>query len=142
MAKRIPFEPGHAKQIRLQPRQQPAAHLVGDSHYVQLARAPSIAIVDGDEVLMCGGIFEIWPGRAIAWAMLAESIGHRMVSCVRIVRRFFDEQAVARVEMDVEVGHEEGHRFAHLLGFELESPRLRRYYPDGGDGALYVRITP
>lgn len=142
MVERVPFEPAHAARIRLQPRQKPATQLVGDSHYELLARAPSIALLDGDEVLMCGGVFEVWPGRGIAWAMLAERIGHRMTACVRAVRRFFNEQAIARVEMDVEIDHAEGHRFARLLGFEQESPRLRRYYPDGGDGALYVRIAP
>jgi hypothetical protein len=140
MVERVPFTPAHAARIRLQPRQLEAAGYASVDHYRKLAATPSIALLDGHNVLMCGGAFEIWPGRAVAWALLAESIGHRMTACVRHVRRFFDEINAPRVEMDVAVDHEEGHRFARLLGFELETPRARVYYPDGSDAAIYVRV--
>jgi hypothetical protein len=142
MAKRVPFEPAHAERIRLQPRQRAAAGYATPAHYVKLALAPSISVLDGDEVLFCGGVIEMWPGRLLCWALLAESIGHRMIACVRAVRRFMAELDAPRFEMDVEVGHAEGHRFARLLGFELETPRLRAFYPDGSDGTMYVRVNP
>jgi len=142
MAKRVPFEAVHAERIHLQPRQRESAGYATPEHYRQLAAAPSFSVLDGDEVLMCGGAFEIWPGRRLCWALLAESIGHRMTACVRATRRFLAEVGARRYELDVEAGHDEGHRFAKLLGFEVETPRLRAYYPDGSDGAMYVRVTP
>ena len=142
MAKRVPFEPAHAERIRLQPRQREAAGYATPDHYRKLAAAPSFTVLDGDEVIMCAGAFELWPGRRLAWALLAESIGHRMIFCVRTTRRFMVELAAPRYELDVELDHEEGHRFARLLGFEVETPRMRAYYPDGKDGTMYVRVTP
>lgn len=141
MAKRVPFEPEHAARIRLQPRQIGAAGYATPTHYAKLAATASFSVLDGDEVVMCGGAFEIWPGRRLCWALLAESIGHRMVSCVRITRRFLAEVAAPRYELDVEVDHAEGHRFAQALGFTVETPRLRAFYPDGTDGTMYVRVT-
>jgi hypothetical protein len=142
MAKRVPFEAMHAERIRLQPRQRAMAGYATPDHYAKLAAMPAISVLDGDKVLLCAGVIEMWPGRRLCWALLAESIGHRMTACVRAIRRFIVELAVPRLEMDVEIDHAEGHRFARLLGFEVETPRLRRYYPDGSDGTLYVRVTP
>lgn len=142
MAKRVPFEPEHAARIALQPRQRAMAGYATPEHYRQLAAAPSFTVLDGDEVVMCGGAFELWPGRRLCWALLAERIGHRMTACVRATRRFLDEVAAPRYELDVERDHAEGHRFARLLGFEVETPQLRAYYPDGSDGTMYVRVTP
>ena len=34
----------------------------------------------------------------------------------------------------------QGHRWAKILGFELETPTLRAYGPAGEDHAGYVRI--
>lgn len=142
MAKRVPFEPAHAERIRLQPRQREMAGYATSGHYAKLAAMPSFSVLDGDEVALCGGVIEMWPGRCLCWALLAESIGHRMIVCVRATRRFLAEVAAPRYELDVEIDHAEGHRFARLLGFEVETPRLRTYYPDGSDGTMYVRVTP
>lgn len=140
MAKRVPFEPAHAERIRLQPRQVAATGYATPGHYRQLAAAPSFSVLDGDEVLMCGGAFSVWPGRVLCWALLAESIGHRMTACVRHTRQFLGEVAAPRFELDVEIDHAEGHRFARVLGFSPETPRMRSYYPDGSDGTMYVRL--
>lgn len=142
MAKRVPFEPAHAERICLQPRQREMAGYATPEHYRQLAKAPSFSVLDGDEVVMCGGAFEMWPGRCLCWALLAEHIGHRMATCVRATRRFLEEVAAPRYELDVEHDHAEGHRFARLLGFDVETPQLRAYYPDGSDGTMYVRVKP
>lgn len=142
MLKRVPFEPAHAARINLQPRQRADAGYASPQHYRQLAAAPSFSVLDGDEVLLCGGVIPMWPGRALCWALLAASIGHRMTGCVRTARRFLAEQPQRRLEMDVALDHFNGHRHAQLLGFAVETPRLRAYYPDGSDGSLYVRINP
>jgi len=123
MVKRVPFEAAHAARIRLQPRQHEGASYADRRHYEQLAQTPAFTVLDGDEVLMCAGVLEVWQGRHVCWAMLAEGVGHRMVSCVRHALRFLFEQAPGRYEMDVELGHGEGERLARALGFELETPR-------------------
>lgn len=142
MAKRVPFEAAHAERIRLQPCQHEGASYADRRHYEKLAKTPAFTVMDGDEVLMCAGVLQVWPGRAVCWSMLAEGIGHRMVACVRHALRFLAEQPAGRYEMDVEFGHAEGERMARALGFELETPRLRAFYPNGGDGTMFVRVTP
>lgn len=141
MAKRVPFEPTHAERIRVQPRQVAMMGYATPEHYRQLAATPSFSVLDGDEVLMCGGAFEHWPGRAVCWALLSQSIGHRMTTCVRATRDFLAQHSAHRFEMDVERDHGEGHRFARLIGFAVETPVLARFYPDGTDGVMYVRFS-
>lgn len=140
MLKCVPFQPEHAARIRLQPSQRDGAALIQAKDYKALARLPSITMLDGDEVLAFGGVITVWPGRAICWASLAESIGHRMTFVIRTVKEFLTAQNPGRLEMDVQVDHPEGHRFACLLGFVQEIGRLRSYYPDGSDGALYAQV--
>lgn len=108
--------------------------------YKALAKLPSITMLDGDEVLAFGGVITVWPGRAICWASLAESIGHRMTFVVRTIKLFLTVQNPGRLEMDVQWGHHEGNRFASLLGFNVECLRLRNFYPDGSDGVLYAQV--
>lgn len=141
MVKRVPFEASHAERIALQPCQHEGASYASRRHYEQLAQTPAFSVLDGDEVLMCAGVIQVWPGRHVCWSMLAESVGHRMVYCVRYALRFLAEQPAGRYEMDVEFGHAEGERLARALGFELETLRMTAFYPNGGDGTLYVRVT-
>lgn len=141
MAERIPFQADHAERIRLQPCQHEGASYADRRHYEDLARTAAFTVVDGDEVLMCAGVLQVWPGRFVCWSMLAEGIGTRMVSCVRHALRFLALQPAGRYEMDVEFGHDEGERMARALGFKLETPRLKSFYPNGGDGVMYVRVT-
>lgn len=141
MVECVPFAPEHAERIRLQPCQQAGHALSSPQAYRAMAAMPSFSVVDGDEVVMSGGIVELWPGRAICWALLAEHIGHRMTACVRATRKFLTSVTPHRLELDVQEGHEEGHRFARMIGFEKETERLRAFYPDGSDGTMYVRVT-
>ena len=141
MVKEIPFLPEHANQIKLQPCQQAIHAHSSERAFRAMAAAPSFTLVDGEEIVMCGGIVELSPGRAICWALMAESIGHRMTACVRTTRRFVRAQKPHRLELDVQIDHEEGHRFARMIGFTKETERLRAFYPDGSDGTMYVWVT-
>jgi hypothetical protein len=135
----VPFQPEHTDRIRLQPRQRGWAGSVTPDTLAFLATQPSITVLDGDEVLMCGGWFPLWPGRGAAWSLMAEGIGARMTGVVRAGRKVLDTFNGWRLELDVETDFDEGHRLARLLGFELESPCLSGYYPSGADAAMYVK---
>jgi len=141
MVERVPFLAEHAARIKLQPCQLEGASYASPAHYVQLAKTPAFTLLDGDEVLMCAGAIPVWPGRSVCWAMLAESIGHRMVHCVREAVRFMHTLQKGRYEMDVEAGHEEGRRMARAMGFSLETERMVSYYPNGNDASMFVRVT-
>jgi len=136
----VPFAPAHLRSMRIQPRQRTFLDFVPAELAEQLADKPSITVIDGEEPLLCGGVIEMWPGRALCWAYFAEGIRERMIAVVRAARRFIQDNAPARLEMDVERDHEEGHRLAPLLGFRLETECMPNYYPNGNAASLYVRI--
>jgi hypothetical protein len=100
------------------------------------------AVADG-KVVACAGLTELSPARALAWSYLANDIGaSSMLRVTRACERMLQLSHFRRVEMDVLYDFEEGHRWAKLLGFELECPRRRAYGPDGRDYALYSRVKP
>lgn len=139
----VAFDPAHALRIRLQPRQRGlAASMTPESLAIMAKATASITVLDGDEVLMCAGWLPLWEGRAMAWSMLAEGIGARMTGVVRAARRMTDTFTGRRLELDVERDHAEAHRLARLLDFTLETPCMPRFYPNGADAAMYVRIAP
>lgn len=135
------FRAEHARVMRIQSRQAAWRESVPDAHFRALESHPSLTILDGDYPLIAGGVIQVWPGRKVAWAILAADIGHRMTTCTRITRRFLDSHLPGRLELDVERDHEEGHRFARLLGFEKETDRLRSFYTGGLDGTMYVKVS-
>jgi hypothetical protein len=137
----IPFKAAHARAMRVQPRQAGWRDAAPDAHFVALESHPSLTIMDGERPVMSGGVIQVWPGRKVVWALMAEDIGHRMTACTRITRRFLDSQFTGRLELDVERDHAEGHRFARLLGFEKETDRLVSFYTGGLDGTMYVKVS-
>lgn len=96
------------------------------------------------KVIMCGGIIDIWPGRAEAWAVLDKSCQANPASVrgiLRVAQRLLSEHPANRIEATVRSdGFEEGHRFIYRLGFKLEAPRMLKYHPSGQDCALYARV--
>jgi len=58
----------------------------------------------------------------------------------RLVHYVLDNCPLRRVEAYVDFEFEPGHRWARMLGFKLEAPRMKCHRPDGGDSALYARI--
>lgn len=106
-----------------------------------MERAPNswTVVVDG-EPLMCGGTLALWEGRHLGWAYLAKNAGAHMVSATRAAKRKLAE-AKGRVEITVRSDFEPGHRFARMLGFEIETPILRAFAPGGVDHTGYVRFN-
>lgn len=135
----IPARPDMADLIRLNREQlrfgaapTPAAL----KSYIDAGLA--LAAVDQGEVLAIVGYREIWPGRAVAWGLLGETIGARMVPIVRGIHRFFRSCPLQRVEAEIAVEHEQAVRWIELLGFEREG--VMRAYWQGKDFYLYARV--
>ncbi|CAB4126151.1 hypothetical protein UFOVP68_13 [uncultured Caudovirales phage] len=98
----------------------------------------AFAVIDGNEILALGGAQDLWPGRAVAWGLLCSGIGATMVPITRAVRRFLDTSPIRRIEAEVAVDHEEGRRWAEMLGFKREGT-MRAYF-NGADFHLYARV--
>ncbi len=103
-----------------------------------MAGGMALAAVEGDRIFCIAGIYEIWDGRGLAWALLAHDSGRHMTALHRVTKRALDVTAFRRVEADVLNSHSEGHRWMQLLGFQHEG--VRRAYWQGQDYALYARV--
>ena len=138
----VPYRAEHLLELVLQPAQAWLAPIVTDEYRAALERAgPAFTALDGGRVVGCAGIIEHWPGRGVAWAMLAADIGPGFVALHRAARRYLDLKAPRRLEIAVERRFAAGRRWALLLGFERETPKgMRGYGPDGATYDLYARI--
>lgn len=97
------------------------------------------AMVDG-ETMACGGTIQQWPGRHVAWALLNGRSGPYMKFVTGAALRVLQD-AVGRIEMTVRADFAQGHRWAALLGFEVETPVLKNYGPEGEPHTAYVRFN-
>lgn len=97
------------------------------------------AVVDGAPVV-CAGTLKHWEGRHMAWAYLARESGPHMLWITREVKQRLAAVS-GRIEMTVLASFLAGHRWARLLGFEIETPLMRRYGPDRADHVGYVRFN-
>jgi hypothetical protein len=107
-----------------------------------------------DEPLLCGGTIQHWPGRAEAWAYLNKHTGRHMIY---VTKSAIEKVSIpkGRVEFTVLRNFAKGHRWARLLGFDVEAcpgleveklppdliipGQMRGWSPEGIDGVLYVR---
>lgn len=96
-------------------------------------------VVDGDPVV-CAGTVQQWPGRHVAWAYLAQNTGPHMLWITREVKKAL-ARVEGRVELTVRKDFAAGHKWAALLGFEVETPCLKRFGPDKEDHTGYVRVN-
>jgi hypothetical protein len=137
----VPFKREHLKSLVVQQRQRHLAEMLTDEVMVAIENSMSFSAMDGDDVLICCGMMEVAPGRALAWAYLSDNVGTRLVSVSRAIRRYMRIASYRRIEMDVDCEFPQAHRWAKLLGFEMECERRRSFTPDGRDCALYARIA-
>lgn len=97
-------------------------------------------MIDG-EVIACAGTTTQWPGRHAAWAVLDQQrSGRHMGWITRETRKNLDG-VKGRIEMTVRTDFPQGLKWARMLGFRIETPRLERYGPDGEDHVGFVRIN-
>lgn len=132
----VPFQVEHLQGLRLQPAQA-GSPLLAPEQAGLLGHAYT-ALSEGEPVA-CGGLYELWPGRALAWTYLGASVGREFVALHRTVKRHLELAPWRRVEAYVEAGFPQGHRWVRTLGFTLEG-FLRGFMPDGKDMVLYSRV--
>jgi hypothetical protein len=139
----VPFEPSHIDLIRVQPEQKWELESVPVEEREELANYESWSGFRDGECIGCAGIIDLpgWPHRAIAWALIGDDVGRDMIQIVRFVRNFIATHPTERIEINVDCEFENGHRFAELLGFKLEAPRMVKYGHGGRDMALYARVN-
>lgn len=138
--KLVAFEVEHLELLEKQ-RGKPYSFLNSDQRIFLASNGLSYSVISkSGRILMCAGIQKHWEHRGEGWAMFDLELKKEFIGVHRIVKRFLDVTPFRRVEATVEANFEPGHRWAKLLGFEMEAPRLKNYFVNGADAVLYVRI--
>jgi len=138
----VPFKAHHLTEIDLQCGQQYLSAFITPSqgHALEAQEWSFTGVVNGIP-LASAGVIPMWMGRGMCWAYLSDHArGSKFLAVHRAVKRFLEGVYVQRLEMTVDTDFEPGHRWAEMLGFEMECAKMRAYRPDGGDCALYARV--
>lgn len=140
----LPMTDEHVLAIRPQRHQASAEASVDDRLAVARglrAAGSAYAVVDGGEVLLLAGVQTMWPGRGMAWALLAETSGRRLVRLTRLVHRYLDALDFRRLELYVDAHFVQGCRWAEVLGFKNETPEgMPGFLPGGSRAFMYGRV--
>jgi hypothetical protein len=137
----LPFQAAHLAQIKLQSSQAYLSEWVTVEQAAALAQHPSYTALDGDTVLGAGGAIPMWENRAMVWSFLSVTGVHNFFKIHRAVEQFLLSVTARRLELTVDCHVSAAHRWARLLGFQMECERMRAYAPDGHDCALYARVS-
>lgn len=137
----IGFKPEHLKELSEQESMKYLSEYMASDCAEKLAEAGnSYTIKANDRVVFCGGAIVYWEGRAEVWSIIDRDCREHFYAIHKATKRFLEVLSMRRVEATVDHGFEQGHRWVRTLGFQLETPCMKGYRPNGGDCAMYVRF--
>lgn len=137
------FRPEHLKALQLQPSQAAFSLEIVKPGYAEMLQegGPAFTAKDGDNVIACAGVAEVWTGRAMAWALISEQAGRHFLGIHRAVDGFLKQAQYRRIEATVDDGFDQAHRWMRMLGFQCETPDgMPGFLPDGGRSFLYAKV--
>lgn len=135
----VPLKEEHITQIEMQNGQHYISAFISPEMRAQLQAGMSFTALDGDTILGCAGVIEMWEGRAQAWAILSGKCGRNFVGIHRAVASFLSLKQYRRLEATADINFEPGHKWLKMLGFAAETERMKFYLPNGADATMYVR---
>lgn len=137
MIKVTKFLPAHLDGFEVQATQAETFSLQPDNG--QFGEAWS-ALLAG-RAIACGGIIEVWPGRAYLWGLLSVHAAPHMLALTRIARMGIAACHSPRIEMATDAADLAACRWPRLLGMEQETVLpLLSYLPGGRSAHLFSRI--
>lgn len=144
MMELIPFKAEHVKPWQDQPVNHMLKTWIRDLVPERLEKAGnSFSGVVNGEIVVCGGTSEYWPGRCELWTAFNEDCRHNFLPVFRGIKRWLKTVPYRRIELSIPVDLKQwtiGCRRAEMLGFELETFLMKKYFPNGTDACLYVMI--
>lgn len=136
------FKPDHLYQIKEHVVRRSIQENAKQSALIRISDAPfSFTIKYNDKIVFCGGVHEYYPGRGEAWAVVHKDCRRVFLAIHRVVKRFLLACTVRRVEAVVDCSFKEGHRWASMLGFQLETKRMKEFGTSGEDCSMYVKFS-
>ena len=136
-----PFEAWHLGSIKLQESQEWVRGFFVGADLVSLEGPHAMTVYSDGAPVACGGAIGFGDGRACLWSFMGSNIGPReFVKVHAITKRLIDAMPFRRLEMYVDCDFENGHRWARLLGFDMECERMKSFQANGADSALYAMV--
>ena len=137
----VPFRPAHYRWLVEKPSFGDLDFAVTDDVLRELEKTGKwfTGVVDGEPIAIAG-VLPQWPGRNTVHAILGSDTGPHMLWITREVRKVLDTLK-GRVEMTVRCDFDAGRRWAAMLGFDVETPRMLGYGPQGEAHTMYVRFN-
>lgn len=109
-----------------------------------LVLTSNMVTLKSDDVIL--GIFcldVVWGSVLIVSAILTKEIYQHPLTLVRFLNKeaqAYFKRGFHRIQIDVRVGYEAGHKFAKAIGFIPEGV-MKKYGPNEEDHILYARTT-
>lgn len=137
----VPFRAHHYEWLaESNPTADGGMFTVTDRVLMQLEQQNSwTGVVDGTPIA-CAGTYIQWPGRSTAWAYLGKNTAPHMKWITKAVLANL-AGVKGRIELSVRADFPAGQRWARMLGFEVETPCLKAFGPQGEDHVGFVRIN-
>jgi hypothetical protein len=98
----------------------------------------AVRSVASGQIVMCAGLIRNHKHYGTLWSLLSPRAGLYMVALTRKVQMFVARRDERRIDTLVHAAHEEGIRWAQLLGFELEG-QMPGAAEDGGALLMFVK---
>lgn len=140
MVKVIPCKYEHVEELLSLPYNQSLGFVLKPSQKSHIENDLCKTILVNGDVAFVGGVVQYWENRAEAWAIFRPGLREHFIALHKEVKSYFRSCPFLRIEATVECEFENGHRWIRALGFTLEAPRLKSYFPDGKDASLYALI--
>lgn len=135
-----PFEPKHMAELIEHDSTAWLGQYMGDDHAAALAKHISYTFDLNGKILGCAGAIEYWHNRCEVWAVLIEGLQQEFLPLHNAMKRQILALPYVRIEAKVDRNYLNAHRWVRTLGFQLEEPRLVKYFPDGRDASGYVKF--
>lgn len=140
----VKFRAAHLAALQLQDAQSYFHDQIRSAEYATMLEQAGQAYtaIDGDTVIGCAGVTEIWAGRAVVWSLIGKTAGRHMIAMHRAVAGFLSTLRYSRLELWVDDGFAPGMRWAKMLGFTCETPEpMKNFRPGGNACFLFSRTT-
>lgn len=137
--------PGHLLYVAPQSGDIHNKNMYLTPEYAEILAAPdnyALSAWAGSKCVGGAGIIQVNKFRAIAWALVGRDARPYMRQITAKVKEVIWEHPSQRVEITVDAEFLEGHRWARMLGFTMEAPRMVKHGILGNDETLYARIKP
>lgn len=135
------YKAEHLLALSLQEAQASAKKNITPENAKALEETTAFTAMADGKPLACAGIVQHWGGRYEVWSYLSLGVNPALFRKLHLAaKQVLSVHKGRRLEMYVDPNFMNAHRWAKALGFKLETPRLEKYWPDGRDAALYVRI--